>query len=79
METRHQNVVILKITQSFMEIQTQQYCDTQNLKHDNIMRLNTKLSKIMEIFLKDGTTVNYNPYFLKILTAKRLMLEISKG
>ena len=44
-----------------MEIQTQQYCDTQNLKHDNIMRLNTKLSKIMEIFLKDGTTVNYNP------------------
>ena len=61
METRHQNIVILKITKSFMEIQTQKYSDTQNLKHDNIMRLNTKLSKIMEIFLKDGTTVNYKP------------------
>ena len=48
-----------------MEIQTQKYSDTQNLKHDNIMRLNTKLSKIMEIFLKDGPTVNYNPYFSK--------------
>ena len=39
---------------------TTKYCDTQNLKHDSLMRLNTKLSEIMEIFLKDGTTVNYN-------------------